>query len=82
MVQLYTISEFSIIYCTNVPTCGVGHPVKTTDAPALAQSVKSKKNRFGWSLEKKVLQFNKFYRLSSLKIMAVVWYHLAHFVKY
>ena len=53
MVQLYTISEFSIIYYTSVPTCGVGHPVKTTDAPALAQSVKSKKNRFGWSLEKK-----------------------------
>ena len=53
MVQLYTISVLLIIYYTNVPTCGVGHPVKTTDAPALAQSVKSKKNRFGWSLEKK-----------------------------
>ena len=61
MVQLYTISEFSIIYCTSVPTCGVGHPVKTTDAPALAQSVKSKKNRFGWSLEtENTLQVNKF----------------------
>ena len=61
MVQLYAISVLLIIYCTNVPTCGVGHPVKTTDAPALAQSVKSKKNRFGWSLKvENILQLNKF----------------------